>query len=44
MSKAIVPEYQLQPRLPIEYKGKLPSARQLTNAVRRALPTSKEDH
>jgi len=39
-----VAEYQLQPRLPAEYKGKLPSARQLTNAVRRALPTSKENH
>lgn len=39
-----VAEYQLQPRLPAEYKGKLPTARQLTNAVRRALPTSKEDH
>jgi hypothetical protein len=38
-----VAEYQLQPRLPAEYKGKLPTARQLTNAVRRALPTSKED-
>ncbi|TVS21208.1 MAG: DUF1016 domain-containing protein [Planctomycetaceae bacterium] len=36
-----VAEYQLQPRLPAEYKGKLPTARQLTNAVRRALPTSK---
>jgi len=36
-----VAEYQLQPRLPAEYKGKLPTARQLSDAVRRALPPSK---
>ena len=39
-----VAEYQLQTRLPAEYKGKLPTARQLSDAVRRTLPTTKEDH
>lgn len=29
-----VAEYQLPPRLPAELKGKLPSAKQLTNALR----------
>lgn len=38
-----VAEYQLQPRLPAEFRGKLPTARQLSDAVRRALPTTKED-
>ena len=33
-----VAEYQLQTRLPAEFKGKLPTARQLSDAVRRALP------
>ena len=37
-----VAEYQLQTRLPAEYKGKLPTARQLSDAVRRALPAPKE--
>lgn len=39
-----VAEYQLQPRLPSEYKGKLPTARQLANAVRHALPTQEKEH
>ena len=29
-----VAKYQLQPKLPAELKGRLPSARQLSNAVR----------
>ena len=33
-----VAEYQLQTRLPAEFKGRLPTARQLANAVRDALP------
>ena len=33
-----VAEYQLQPRLPVEFKGKLPTAKQLSEAVRSALP------
>lgn len=33
-----VAEYQLQPRLPAEFKGKLPTARQLTEIVRSVLP------
>ncbi len=33
-----VAEYQLQPRLPAEFKGRLPTARQLAAAVREALP------
>ena len=33
-----VAEYQLQSRLPAEFKGRLPTARQLANAVRDALP------
>lgn len=37
-----VAEYQLRARLPAEYKGKLPTARQLSDAVRRALPVPKE--
>lgn len=32
-----VAEYQLQPKLPVELKGKLPTAKQLTGAVRDAL-------
>ncbi len=37
-----VAEYQLQSRLPAEFKGKLPTARQLSDAVRKALPDCKE--
>lgn len=37
-----VAECQLQTRLPAEYKGRLPTARQLSDAVRRALPTFQE--
>jgi predicted nuclease of restriction endonuclease-like (RecB) superfamily len=33
-----VAEYQLQPHLPEEFKGKLPTARQLSNALRRSTP------
>ena len=33
-----VAEYQLQPRLPAEFRGRLPTAKQLANAVREALP------
>ena len=33
-----VAEYQLQPRLPAEFKGKLPTAKQLSEAVRSVLP------
>jgi predicted nuclease of restriction endonuclease-like (RecB) superfamily len=33
-----VAEYRLQSRLPAEFKGRLPSARQLADAVRKALP------
>ena len=33
-----VAEYQLQPKLPAEFRGKLPTARQLTDAVRTVLP------
>ncbi|MBN1653549.1 MAG: DUF1016 family protein [Deltaproteobacteria bacterium] len=36
-----VAEYQLQARLPAEYKGRLPTAKQLANAVRNALPPGK---
>jgi len=32
-----VAEYQLQPRLPVEFKGRLPSAKQLADAVRAVL-------
>jgi hypothetical protein len=35
-----VAEYQLQPRLPAELKGKLPTAKQLADAARAALPRS----
>jgi predicted nuclease of restriction endonuclease-like (RecB) superfamily len=37
-----VAEYQLQTRLPDEFKGKLPTAKQLSDAVRRALPENNE--
>jgi predicted nuclease of restriction endonuclease-like (RecB) superfamily len=33
-----VAEYQLQPRLPAEFKGRLPSAKQLADAIREVLP------
>ncbi len=33
---------QLQPRLPAEFKGKLPSSRQLTAALRSALQTPRQ--
>ncbi len=36
-----VAEYQLQARLPAEFKGRLPTARQLADAVREALPPRK---
>ncbi|MBI4663067.1 MAG: DUF1016 domain-containing protein [Verrucomicrobia bacterium] len=36
-----VAEYQLHPRLPAEFKGHLPTARQLADAVREALPPEK---
>jgi predicted nuclease of restriction endonuclease-like (RecB) superfamily len=36
-----VAEYQLQSTLPAEFQGRLPTARQLANAVRQALPTPK---
>jgi predicted nuclease of restriction endonuclease-like (RecB) superfamily len=37
-----VAEYQLQPRLPAKFKGKLPTAKQLTEAVRAVLPDRKK--
>jgi len=37
-----VAEYQLQPRLPVEFKGRLPTAKQLADAVRQALPGKKQ--
>ena len=37
-----VAAYQLQPRLPAEFKGKLPSTRQLTAALRSALQTPRQ--
>jgi len=36
-----VAEYQLQPRLPSDFKGRLPSAKQLTDAVRNILSQEK---
>ena len=36
-----VAEYQLQPRLPAEFKGRLPTARQLADAVRDVMPPEK---
>ena len=35
-----VAEYQLQARLPAEFKGRLPSARQLANVMRAAMPVN----
>jgi hypothetical protein len=35
-----VAEYQLQPRLPAQLKGRLPSARQLAAVVREVLPST----
>jgi hypothetical protein len=37
-----VAEYQLQPRLPAEFKGKLPTAKQLADVVRSVLPERKK--
>lgn len=37
-----VAEYQLQPRLPAEFKGKLPTARQLSNALRPSISSLKK--
>jgi len=37
-----VAEYRLQPRLPAELKGKLPSAQQLSTAIRALLPASQK--
>ena len=34
-----VAEYQLQPKLPAQFRGRLPSAKQLANAMREVLPT-----
>jgi len=36
-----VAEYQLQSKLPAEFRGRLPTAKQLADAVRPALPTQK---
>ena len=36
-----VAEYQLQAKLPAEFKGRLPTAKQLADAVRAALPSRK---
>jgi len=36
-----VAQYQLQPRLPAEFKGRLPTAKQLADAMREALPPGK---
>jgi len=36
-----VAEYQLQSKLPARFKGQLPSAKQLADAVREILPTKK---
>jgi predicted nuclease of restriction endonuclease-like (RecB) superfamily len=36
-----VAEYQLQPKLPAEFKGRLPTAKQLSDAVRDAMPPEK---
>jgi len=36
-----VAEYQLKTKLPGEYKGRLPTARQLAGAIRDAMPTEK---
>ena len=36
-----VAEYQLQARLPAEFKGRLPTAKQLADAVREVLPLRK---
>jgi hypothetical protein len=36
-----VAEYQLQTKLPAEFKGRLPGARQLADAVREVMPPRK---
>ena len=38
-----VAEYQLQPKLPAEFKGKLPTAKQLADVVREVLPAKKTE-
>ncbi len=38
-----VAEYQLQPKLPAEFKGKLPTAKQLADVVRSVLPEQKKE-
>jgi hypothetical protein len=38
-----VAEYQLQLRLPVEFKGKLPTAKQLADVVRSVLPEGKKN-
>jgi hypothetical protein len=37
-----VAEYQLQSKLPVELRGKLPTARQLAGVVRAAMPRNRE--
>ena len=37
-----VAEYQLQSKLPVELKGKLPTAKQLADVVRTVLPAKRE--
>jgi len=37
-----VAEYRLQPKLPAEFKGRLPTAKQLSDAVRGAMPPEKK--
>lgn len=39
-----VAEYHLSSRLPAEFKGKLPAARQLTSLIREALPPGESPH
>ena len=36
-----VAEYQIQPKLPAQFKGQLPTARQLSDAMREILPPKK---
>ncbi len=36
-----VAEYQLQPKLPAEFKGRLPTAKQLSDVVGEAMPPEK---
>ena len=39
-----VAEYQLQPKLPSGYKGRLPTAKQLADVVRDAKAEKKSNH